>query len=467
MEINFLGGAGGVTGSKHLIETDNARILLDCGLFQGLLDVRSRNRVLPFTPESITAVVLSHAHIDHCGMLPLLVKRGYTGPIYATPATRDVAERMMNDAAGIEVQDAEYRMKHKIGAKHDREPLFSPADIPSVMRLFVDVPYARDVRGWQSLASNVRLKMYDAGHILGSAAPLVEISSGNSVQRILFTGDLGANGMPLIPDPETPEESVGVVLIESTYGQRFHDPLDRAIERLEQAVIRIAQRKGKILMPAFSLGRTQSLVYILHKLMKEDRIPRLPVYVDSPLAAEVTDVFRDHGSNYDKETTLDFGADDPKPLAFKSLKYVRLHQESKKLNSEPGPFIVISASGMMTAGRVVHHLRHTIADKRNGVLITGYQAQGTTGRRLLEGAKKIELLGDWFPVRAEVEVFNEFSAHADKKELTEYIEKLNGVHHVFLVHGEPEQADKLRDEWAMAHPEWEVKRPSEGDVAVI
>lgn len=467
MEITFLGGAGGVTGSKHLIETDGAKILLDCGQFQGLPDVRSRNRFLSFAPESINAVILSHAHIDHCGMLPILVKRGYSGPIFATPATRDVAFYMMNDAAGIEVQDAEYRMKHKIGAKQDRPPLFTPADIPAVMRQFVDAPYAREFKGWQDVVPGVRLKMYDAGHILGSAAPLLEIQGGAGVQRVLFTGDLGSRGMPLIPDPEMPEESAGTVLIESTYGQRLHDPLDKAIERLEQAVIRIAERKGKILMPAFSLGRTQALVYILHKLMKEERIPRLPVYVDSPLAADVTDVFRAHSRNYDKETKLDFGADDPKPLAFKSLKYVRLHQESKLLNTEPGPFIVISASGMMSAGRVVHHLRHTVADKRNGILVTGYQAEGTTGRRLIEGAKKIELLGDWFPVKAEVVMFNEFSAHADKKELTEYVEGIKGVHHVFLVHGEPEQADKLRDEWAQAHPDWEVKRPREGDTAVI
>ncbi|MDZ4225406.1 MAG: MBL fold metallo-hydrolase [Candidatus Andersenbacteria bacterium] len=462
MIITFYGGAGGVTGSKHLVEAQGKRLLLDCGLFQGLQDVRERNRALPFEPDSIDGVVLSHAHVDHCGMLPILVKRGFAGKIYATPATRDVAYHMMKDAAGIEVQDAIYRAKHKIGAPDDRVPLYTPADVEPVMERFEEIPYARHDASWHELWPGWRLKFYDAGHILGSAITMLEVDNGGGKKRLVYTGDVGAKNVPLLYDPEVPEEEVETVLTESTYGGRDHEPLEQAIERMAQVINKVVDRGGKIIVPAFSLGRTQMIVYILHKLTDEKKIPRVPIFVDSPLAVEVTDVFKEHKDDYDKETVVDF-SHAVRPLTFRNLTYVRDIEESKSLNVKPGPYVVISASGMMSSGRVVHHLRHSISDPRNAVLITGYQAQGTMGRQLLEGVKKVELLGDLFPVKAEVEVFNEFSAHPDHQELKEYLGRFKGVKRVFLVHGEAEQAEEFKRELERKHPEWQVRYPMEGE----
>lgn len=466
MQVTFYGAAGGVTGSKHLIDTGKVRILLDCGTFQGLSDVRERNRSFPFQPDLIDHVILSHAHIDHCGMLPLLVKKGFNGKIFSTPATRDVAQHMLEDSAGIEEQDAIYRQKHHIGAARDREPLFTIDDIPLVMDKFVEVDYARVKPGWTQVMSGVKVKFYDAGHILGSAVTVLELDGSDGVKRLAYSGDVGAPGTPILYDPQVPQEEVGTVLLESTYGSRTHKPLDDAVVRLGETVNRIIKRRGKIIMPAFSLGRTQVLVYILHKLTDSEVLPRVPIYVDSPLATDITEVFRRHRNDYDRETAEDFGKGHA-ALDFRNLTYTHSVDESKGLNALPGPFIIISASGMMTAGRVVHHLRHTIADKRNAVFITGYQAQGTLGRRLLEGADRVELYGDWFNVRAEVIVFNEFSAHGDSQQMLDYVGAFKGVKQVALVHGEVREAQAQREHLVEAHPQWEIHRPDEGDVITI
>lgn len=439
MRITFFGGAGGVTGSKHLVETGTHRWLFDCGTFQGLSDVRERNRGFPFAPDTIDFVILSHAHLDHCGMLPLLVERGFTGRIIATPATRDVAAYMLADAAGIEEQDAAYRAYHRIGAPDDRVPLFTREDIPAVLERFEVVPYARAQRDWFEVAPDLKLKFYDAGHILGSAVSVVETEG----KRIAYTGDVGAPGVPMIHDPEVPLESVSTVLLESTYGGRHHAPPEEALGRLAQVIVDVHKRGGKIIIPAFSLGRTQVIVYLLHKLTDEGRIPRLPIVVDSPLATGITEVFHSHEVDFDQESVRDFTGDEHQPLAFRNLTYTKSVEESKALNEQPGPFVIIAASGMMTAGRVVHHLRHSIADARNAILITGYQAEGTLGRRLLEGVQRVELYGDWFTVRAQVQVFNEFSAHADQEQLVAYMQRWQGLERVWLVHGEAEQADAL------------------------
>lgn len=457
MDITFLGGAGGVTGSKHLVEAAGAKFLFDCGLFQGLPDMRERNRQLPFPPESLDFVILSHAHLDHCGMLPLLVKRGFCGPIYATPATRDAAAFIMNDAAHIEAADAAWRAKHKFGAPDDREPLFTPDDVPAVLRQFSLIEYG----DWQQLTDKIKLKFYDAGHIIGSAVCIVEVSEVGAVKTLAFSGDLGAPNMPLLNDPQVPSETIETLLLESTYGDRTHDPLPQAVSALAQAIQKIAARGGKIVMPAFALGRTQMIVYILENLFKAGELPNIPIFVDSPLATEITKVFTRHAEDFDDQARSEFRYDEP--LQFRNLKYVGSVDESKRLNSFEGPCIIISASGMMTSGRVVHHLRHTLPDSRNAVFITGYQAQGTLGRRLLEGASQVELLGDRVPVRAEVRVFNEFSAHADKNQLREYAQKWHGLKNIFLVHGESSQADKFRDELAAANSNWQVRRPNEGD----
>lgn len=463
MTITFYGGAGGVTGSKHLLEVGDKKILFDCGTFQGLPDVRERNREFPFPPDEIDAVILSHAHIDHCGMLPLLVKRGFAGPVYSTPATRDVAELMLDDAAGIEEQDAEYRQRHHVGAYEDRVPLFTRKDIPAVMDRFETVDYVRHGGSFQEVVPDVHVKFYDAGHILGSAISVVKAGG----ICIAYSGDVGAPGTPLLFDPQVPGEEISTLLLESTYGDRRHEPLSTAVDRLADTINKVCDRQGKMIVPAFSLGRTQVLVYVIHKLVDEGRIPRFPIFVDSPLATNLTDVYRNHEHDYDTETWADFVGDDHKPLSFRNLTYTRSVQESKALNSQKGPFMVISASGMMTAGRVVHHLRHSISDSRNSIFITGYQAEGTLGRRLLEGASKASLYGDSFPVKAEIELFNEFSAHADRTDLEKLASGIKGVKKVVLVHGEPIQADEFKDELTKNHPDWEVERPGEGDVVEI
>jgi metallo-beta-lactamase family protein len=461
-QLTFYGGAGGVTGSKHLLKVGRQQLLFDCGLFQGLADVRERNRSVPFRPESISHIVISHAHIDHIGMLPVLVRRGFRGRIYATPATTDLASYMLSDMAAIELQDVEYRKKHHVGSPGDREPLFLEEDVAPTMECFVPVPYVRETNNWFEIEQGFRLKFYDAGHILGSAVSVVEAGTGSDRQTIAYTGDLGPTDWPLLRDPEVPKETVATVLAESTYGSRRHLPLEQALGRLAADITRIAERGGKIIIPAFALGRTQGLVYLLHRMTDEQHIPRLPMYVDSPLATRLTQVFQRHPEDYDEETANFMRGGHP-PLAFRNLRYTQSVEESKALNTTPGPFILVSSSGMMTAGRVIHHLRHCISDSRNAILITGYQAAGTLGRQLLEGVAAVELYGENFPVKAEVLLYNEFSAHADRTQLRSYIEQIRGVERVVLVHGEPHQADDLKEELTKAHPRWRVHRPNEGD----
>jgi len=462
--ITFFGAAGGVTGSKHLLEINGRRLLLDCGLFQGLADVKERNRSLPFPPESIDAVVVSHAHLDHIGMLPLLVKRGFTGPIYATPATKDVAAHMLADMAGIEEQDAKYRQRHHIGAPDEREPLITADDVAPVINQFVEVPYQRHGKSWREVFPGMELKFYDAGHILGSAVSVIRWDNETGTKTLVYTGDLGPRGLPLLHDPEAVEDEAATLVLESTYGSRLHQPFEQAQDRLVDTINHICQRRGKIIVPAFSLGRTQHLVYVIHKLVDSKRIPRFPIYVDSPLAANITEIYQRHQEDYDEETRQDFQGHNHGPLAFRNLTYTRSVEESKSLNNLPGPAMIIASSGMMTAGRVIHHLRHNISDSNTAIFITGYQAEGTLGRRLLDGVRQIELLGEMFEVRASIELFNEFSAHADQKQLLEYAEKVKGLERVILVHGEPHHADDLKNYLAGRHDEWEVIRPDEGDI---
>jgi metallo-beta-lactamase family protein len=466
MTITFYGAAGSVTGSKHLIEAAGKRILLDCGTFQGLPDMKERNRSLAFGPDTVDAVIISHAHLDHCGMLPLLVKRGYKGPIYCTPATRDVMEYMLLDAAHIEVQDAEYRAKHKLDSPDERVPLFTPEDIPAVMNRILTVPYFRVSKAWFEV-DGVRFKFYEAGHILGSAVTVLEVDESDGKKRLAFTGDLGPAKMPLLRDPEVPTEEISTLLLESTYGGREHAPLEEAYGKLVKFINEVVARKGKIIVPAFSLGRTQMLVYIIHKLTDEGKIPRFPIYVDSPLAGHITEIYEKYKEEYDAETAADFKRHGDEPLAFRNLTYVQTVDESKKLNFLPGPFMIIASSGMMTGGRVIHHLRHNISDARNAIFITGYQAEGTLGRRLLEGVKFLDLYGQRLPVNASIEVFNEFSAHADGRELQVYAEAIKGLKRVYLVHGEPVQADVLQQHLAAVHPDWLVRRVREGEMATV
>lgn len=457
MKVTSYGGAGGVTGSKHLVEIGGYRVLLDCGMFQGhRREAQRLNAELPFDATSLDAVILSHGHLDHCGMMPLLVKMGYKGKIFATSGTRDVAEWIMKDAAHIQAQDADYMNRHRIEGAVLAEPLFSEADVAAVMARFVAVPYVRESKAWFTIAPNLHIKFYDAGHILGSAVTVLESLEQNKSVRIAFTGDLGRANTPLLPDPEMITDQVSLLLLESTYGDRLHQPVEEAADRLIKIISDVSARGGKIIVPAFALGRTQELIYVLHKLTDAGKLPRIPMYVDSPLASKITDVFVRHPENYDRESWDEFGSRGELPLAFRNLKFTHTVDESKRLNREPGPFLVISASGMCEAGRILHHLSNGITDAKNVILITGFQAQHTLGRRIAEGERTVRIFGERYHVRAQVEVLNEFSAHADAAELLHYAEHVPGLKQVLLVHGESNSARNLSEHLTRIHPTWNV-----------
>lgn len=465
MKVTFHGGVSGVTGSKHLIEAAGKKILLDCGVFQGRRkQTRKLNSQLPFKAAEIDAVVLSHGHLDHCGSLPLLIKQGFEGRIYATAATRDVAAWILKDAAHIQQMDADYMNRHRIRGTELAEPLFSQEDVNEVMARFIDVPYVRLSGEWFHLAPGIRIKLYDAGHILGSAVIVLEVDEGGKVSRLAYTGDLGRAGTPLLPDPEFIRDEVETILMESTYGNKKHNPLVQAVARLETLVNKVYERGGKIIVPTFALGRTQELVYVLHQLTDKKKIPRLEIFVDSPLATNLTDVFTRHPETYDEEAWKDFGKKGDLPLAFRNLTYTETREESKSLNNKEGSFMVISASGMCEAGRILHHLINGIENSNNLILITGFQAQNTLGRRLVEGERVVRIFGQKYRVGAEVEVLNEFSAHADAEDLKNYANQTQGLKRVFLVHGEPTQATALQESLLEDHPNWQVNVPSVGDV---
>jgi len=464
MQITFHGAAGGVTGSKHLLEINNYKILLDCGLFQGRRsESREKNMNLPFEAKSIHAVVLSHAHLDHCGLLPLLIRNGYKGKIYATPATKDVAKHMLEDAAGIMESDYAY-LKKKKDSKSDKmaSPLYTRSDIPITLRRFVTVDYARNSGGWNEILPGIRLKLYDAGHILGSAVVVLEWGEGAKKQRLAFTGDLGRKNSPLLYDPVVPKEKIDIMISESTYGKKSYSSLEEAKDKIVELVRYICDNKSKMIVPAFSLGRTQEFVYILHQLTDEKRIPRIPIYVDSPLAGRVTQVFRKYRHDYDMESRLDFPRPGDVPLAFRNLRYTKAREESIELNTKEGPFIVISASGMAEGGRVLHHLKNSIHSVKNVILFTGYQAVNTLGRRILRGESNVRIYGRRYQVNARVEVVNSLSAHADLDELADYILKTKGVAEVFLVHGEAESSRSLKRELNKKAKKISVHIPQQG-----
>ncbi len=439
MKITFHGAAGGVTGSQHKLESEGASILLDCGMFQGRRkDAEKKNREMPFPARSIDAVVLSHAHIDHSGRLPLLVQEGFTGPIYTTPATIDLCQSMLRDTAHIAESDAVFVNRHR---SHETgsdivEPLFTMADAEATMPLFRPVPY----RTPTSIAGGLTMEAYDAGHILGSSS--IVLTDGKT--RLGFSGDVGRPGLPIIRDPE-PLPPVDYLIMESTYGSRRHPQQGEALQRLEEVVKRTIGRGGRLIIPAFAVGRTQQIVLLLHQLINEKRIPPVPMFVDSPLAVDVTKTFRAHPECFDAETAkyLEEGED---PFGFKRLTYVREAEGSKKLNDLRGPFIVISPSGMCEAGRILHHLRHNVGDPKNTVLITGYQAENTLGRKLVNGMKSVRIFGIPTEVNAEIESLDELSGHADAAELIAWMKPTtSALKKVFLVHGEPGESAPLAE----------------------
>lgn len=441
MKLTFWGAAGTVTGSMHMLESGGKRYLLDCGLFQGRRKDADRiNRNLPFDASSVDAVVLSHAHIDHSGNLPTLVKNGFSGPIFTTPATIDLCNWMLRDTAHIQEKDAEFvnkRLEKRKARNLENgvvEPLYTMADAERTLPLFQPVPYHSP----HVLGPTLSYESYDAGHILGSSSVVLQDSTDSRV-RLIFSGDVGRPNLPIIRDPE-PMPPAEYLILESTYGGRLHKNVSHVINKLADVVIRTARRGGRIIVPAFAVGRTQQLVLLLHQLTKEKRIPNIPIFVDSPLAINVTAVHRDHPECFDEETReyLQHGED---PFGFSRLQYIREATESKKLNDLHGPFVVISASGMAEQGRILHHLRNNIEDPRNTVLITGFQAQDTLGRKLVEKWPEVQIFGEPMRVRAEISSLDELSAHADQSELMAWIRPLvPTLRKVFLVHGEAQQS---------------------------
>ena len=442
IRITFHGAAGQVTGSMHLVEAAGARILLDSGLFQGhRAEARRLNAELPFDARRIDMAVLSHAHIDHTGRLPLLVREGFHSPIYATPATRDLCAVMLPDSAHVQEKDAEFLARR---GQPGSEPLYNLADAIAVQDLMVGVPYRRPLH----LRKHLTLEFTDAGHILGSATVDLRLNEGPP-HRLVFSGDIGRSGLPIIRDPQPPSGPIDTLIIESTYADRDHESVPDAQERLGEVVRETAARGGKVLVPAFALGRAQEVIYGLHQLWRAGKIPEIPVFLDSPLGVDVTTVFRMHPEIFDRsERLVDSGA---ALFDFPLVHYVREVAESKALNGRHGPAVIISASGMVEAGRILHHLAHGIGNHRNTVLFVGYQAEGTLGRRLQDGSDTARIFGEELPRRAEIVTIGGYSAHADRRELRDWVRRLGGpIRRAFVVHGETPalkaMADLLREE---------------------
>lgn len=446
MEIEFVGAAQTVTGSMHLVRTPHALLLLDCGLFQGRRqESAERNRHLPLPVKDIDAVILSHAHIDHSGALPLLVKQGYDGPIYSTHATRDLCAAMLMDAASIQESDARYLNK-QIERGHldsDRvEALYTEADAVAALERFVTLPYHRTFE----VAPGVRVTFFDAGHVLGSAITALDVDEGAKARRLVFTGDLGRNHMPILRDPEV-VPGAEILISESTYGDRLHDPISKMDDDLAETIKRTFARGGKVIIPAFALERAQEVVFALKALRRSGSLPPIPVFIDSPLTAKITEVFKMHPECFDEEARAMVRAQDP-PFEFDGLRYIADVEASRALAQRPDPAVIISASGMCEAGRVLHHLRTTISDEKNTVVIVGFQAQHTLGRRLVERRPKVRIFGVERDRRAEVVVLNGFSAHADRDDLRRYAtacREQGSLKAVALVHGELKAQASLRD----------------------
>lgn len=443
IKIEFHGAARTVTGSSHLLRINGKNILLDCGLFQGKRDAAyQRNKTFDFDPAEIDVLILSHAHIDHTGNIPNLCKHGFNGPIICTHATRDLANAMLLDSAFIQKKDTEFvNKRHLKKGLPPIEPLYDVEDVLNCIGQFQTVGYNRAVR----VTENVMLTFYDAGHILGSAIVVLDIQVNGAKQRLCFTGDLGRPDRPILKNPEFVGD-VDVLISESTYGGRFHVRSEVALDRIEDVMKRTISRHGKIIVPAFSVGRTQELVYDLHRLQDANRLPDIPIYVDSPLSVNVTQIFRMHPECFDPEIRSEV-LERHDPFGFNNLTYINNSEDSKKLNDDRGPIMIISSSGMCEAGRILHHLANNIENPKNTILITGYNAEHTLGRKLVEKESPVSIFGEKYQVKAEIVVMNSLSAHADRSELLKYHTQFNRnrLQNIFLVHGDYDQQQKLAD----------------------
>lgn len=453
-KITFLGAAGTVTGSKYLVEVEGKKLLVDCGLFQGLKELRQRNwDNLPIDPTSIDWVVLTHAHIDHTGYLPRLVRTGYRGPIYANPATRELCGLLLPDSAHLQEEDARYIAKKGYSQHKPPLPLYTVDEANRALEQFKDIPRTQPF----TISPQFSVRGHDAGHILGSSWLELTITENGQQMLVVFSGDLGRYDQPILNDPESPARA-DFLLCESTYGDRDH-PSGSVADELADAVNDTAQRGGAVVIPSFAVGRTQTLMYYLRQLESAQRIPRLPVFVDSPMAINVTGLYENHHEDHDLEFTQAESNGNGDPLNVHEVHMTRTVEESKKINSVRTPCIIISASGMATGGRILHHLKQRLPDSRNTVLLVGYQAEGSRGRLLQDGAKFLRIFGENVPVHARVLELRQLSAHAGKSELLRWLSAFKTPpRQTFFVHGEPVALQALRDavatqfHWPVAIP---------------
>lgn len=442
--IQFLGATGTVTGSKFVIEVGGSRMMIDCGLFQGLKELRERNwEPLPVRPQSIGWVVLTHAHIDHTGYLPRLVRDGFTGPVYATLSTADLLEIMLPDSARIQEEDADYANRKGFSKHKPALPLYTEQDARSALKQIRSANFDEDIR----LSKFLSVRFAPAGHILGSSFIVANITErDHRPVKVIFSGDLGRYNEPILNDPSDPEDA-DYLLVESTYGDRLHDETDPK-DRLAEIINQTAERGGKVIIPAFAVGRTQLLIYYLRELEDEGRIPVLPVVIDSPMGVSATKLYAKHKGEHDLDMQH-YERARRSALATRNFSLVQGRGGSKALNSLKAPAIIISASGMATGGRVLHHLEHNLPDPQSTVIFVGYQAAGTRGRRLLEGEREIKIHGQFIPVRARIESVGSLSAHADSSEILRWLSAFKRPpQKTFIIHGEPDSAQALRDKIA-------------------
>ncbi len=442
VKVKFLGGVRTVTGSSHLVTTDKSNILLDAGLFQGRREqFYNINTSFDFNPRQLDAVVLSHAHIDHCGNIPSLIKKGMRCKVYTTSATKDIAKLMLDDSGKIQEEDIRYlnKINRRLGLPL-REPLYTQKEASRATKIFRALSYGQRF----CITKDTYVTLYDAGHILGSAIVVLDIKEESRVLRVGYAVDLGRKNLPLISDPRVPA-GLDYLILETTYGGRTHAPIEEAKVRLQEVVNRTVSRKGKVIIPAFSLERTQEVLFFLNELLKEKAIPFIPIYVDSPLATEITDLFSHHLSFLNLQTRQAILSKDS-PFESINLRFVRDQEESKRLNDDKRPMIIIAGSGMCESGRVLHHLKNNIPDSRNTVLVVGYMAKDTLGRKIVEKHRLVRIFGVEYELNAEVVVINSFSCHADKNELVDFASRCLPLTRVFLVHGEEEESLRFQEE---------------------
>jgi len=443
MKLTFHGAAQTVTGSMHLVEVNGSRLLLECGLFQGKRsESYERNQKFPFDVTKIDAVILSHAHIDHSGNLPNLVKQGYSGPIYCTDATRELTDIMLRDSGHIQERQAENINFHRVKrGEPPVEPLYTEKDAEQVAPLLRGVKYNEPI----PVADGAVATLYDAGHILGSAAISLRLEEKKQKKHLWFSGDIGRREMPILRDPILPTDDVDVLMMESTYGDKPHRGPEEAYQEMKTVIQRTLDRKGKVIIPSFAVGRTQELVYNLSRMYDEGELPAVPVYVDSPLAVNASNIFRRHEECYDEEMKELVHSGHP-ALDFKLLTYIHDLEESKELNTRTDPMIILSASGMAEAGRIVYHIRWAIENKRNTIMIVSWQSPETLGRKLADREKNVKIMGETYRCRAEIATIGGLSAHAGQDLLVEYASAVKGkAQAVFLVHGEERGALPLKE----------------------